>query len=241
MTCEQIRHLAPLYRTGELWGDQRPQFMGHLAACPACERELSAQGQVDDRIARVLASEPCDTSRIERQVRREIYGTGKTRWRVWGAIAAGALLAIAGGSMLWRTGPPPSWYAVAALDHRQEVREGHPRRWRVEPVEIDQVAQRVGMSFERSARLAAAGYRLERAKICGVDGLRMLHLVFTNGKDRYSVFIGQHPGPPKGVRVAGDGSEQVAGLQTAQFRAAVVTEGSPDECEKFARVVVAKL
>jgi anti-sigma factor RsiW len=230
MTCNEVRERAPLYLSGELTGEERARFSAHLAVCANCEADLEAQSLVDSRIASALRGELPDTTGIESRVRREI---SRPRWIPVGAIAAGLAIAAAGVYGLLRPAPAPPWYAAAARDHRAEVIEGQSRRWRTEPAEV--------LSTARAQALAAPGYELERAKMCGLSGERMLHLVFRNGDRRYSVFVGPHEGARKPLSQARSGGEEVAGFETGSLRAAVVTEGAASECEKLARIAASRL
>jgi anti-sigma factor RsiW len=223
--------------------DERKRFAAHLAVCPVCDREIEADAMMDQRVARALLAESPQTARIEQAVRKRIAAEGtRRRWLALGAIAAGALIAIAGAYWWLRpAAPAPGWYADAARDHRVEVIEGQPRRWRTDALEIEQVAAQSGLSPGQAAGLAAAGYRLERAKICGLAGERMLHLVFSDGARRYSVYVGRHQSTQDPVRVEQRGSEEVAGFETGQYRAAVVSQGAAAECRELARAAAARL
>ena len=238
MTCDEIRERATLYRSGELAGAERVRFAAHLAACAACELELEAQAQVDARICGALCGELPDTAHIQARVRRQI---ARRRWMPAGVIAAALLVAAAGAYALLSPVPPPAWYADAAADHREEVTEAQPRRWRTDPAEIEAVAAQGGLSLPQSQSLAAPGYVLERARRCGISGEPMVHLVFFNGDRRYSVFVGLHPGKRSAVRVAESGSAEVAGFETGRLRAVIVTEGEAPECENFARIAASRL
>ncbi len=89
--------------------------------------------------------------------------------------------------------------------------------------------------------MAAAGYRLERAKICGIGDQRMLHLVFFNGTRRYSVFVSPHLGRLETARTVRQGAERIAGFETGHFRGLVVSDGSAAECAELARVAERQL
>jgi anti-sigma factor RsiW len=230
MTCNEVREQAPLYLSGELTGEEHARFSAHLAVCASCEADIEAQSLVDARIAGALRGELPDTAGVEARVRGEI---SRRRWIPIGAIAAGFAIAAAGIYAWMRPAPAPGWYAAAARDHRVEVIEGQPRRWRTEPAEV--------LSPARAQALAAPGYELERAKMCGLSGGRMLHLVFRNGDRRYSVFVGPHEGERKPLSHARSGNEQVAGFETGRLRAAVVTEGAASECEQLARLAASRL
>jgi anti-sigma factor RsiW len=240
MTCDEIRNQAPLYLSGELPWEERAQFHRHMAVCAACEQEIGAQSAIDARLARALGGELPDASQVERRVRTQMAAERRShRWLGVGAIAAALLLAAVGAAYLLRpAAPAPRWYADAARDHRVEVIEGQPRRWRTDPVEIEKVTSQSGLSLTQARGMAAAGYALERAKICGLDGQRMLHLVFSDGRQRYSVYVSPHQSAQEPVRVEKRGSEEVAGFETGRYRAAVVSAGN---CAKLARIAESRL
>jgi len=240
MTCQEARDRAPLYLSAEMSAAERERFAAHLAACPACRQEIEAQAQVDSRIAAALGGELPDATRIERRVRHEISSAASRRRWGTGAIAACLLLTAAGLYGLLRQ-PAPAGFVDAARDHRVEVMEGQPRRWRRDAAEIGEVSAQGGLSYAQAAALAAPGYTLERAKICGLHGERMLHLVFSDGTRRYSLYVGPHQGVKAPVRSVRSGSEQVAGFDTGRLRAMVVTAGSAAECDQFVRVAAARL
>ncbi len=242
MNCREALDLAPLYLSGELDGAERQQLGAHLAGCPACGGEIELQARLDARVVAAVGA-PCpDAARIEQQLRRRISAAqSRRRWTALCAMAASVIVVLAAGYGLMRLTAAPGLYADAARDHRAEVVDGQPRRWRTGAAEIESLAARNGLSFTRTAGLAPAGYSLERAKICRLDGERMLHLVFTNGVRRYSVYVRPHAGAREGIRVVRRRSEQVAGFETGRFRGLVVTVGPAAECEELARFTVARL
>jgi hypothetical protein len=130
-------------------------------------------------------------------------------------------------------------YADAALDHRLEVMEHQPRRWRTDPVEIAKLAARYPLPD--LARLAPAGYTLEHAKMCGLEGQPALHLVYTNGAQEVSVFVRGRTGAAKAIHAVRVGSEHLAGILTDRLEAVVATSGSADDCLKFAQSAAAML
>jgi len=242
MNCRDVRDLTPLYLSGEMNGEARQRFAAHLAGCPVCGREIEEQALLDERLAGVLSQELPDTTRIEQFVRRQMPASQSRRRRIArGAVAASVVAAIAGSYGLWRLAPAPRWYADAARDHLAEVVERQPRHWRSGAAEIESLAVQSGLSFAQASGLAPAGYWLERAKICGIDGQRMLHLVFTNGTREYSIYVGPHRGVHEGVRMARRNAEQVAGFDTGRFRALVVTVGPAAECEELAHLAAERL
>jgi hypothetical protein len=122
-----------------------------------------------------------------------------------------------------------------------EVNDGQPRRWRSMDMELAGLAAGYGLQLEQVKALAAADYRLERAKICGIYHQRMLHLVFSNGTRRYSIFVSPRLGPAEAVRTIRRGAEQVAGFETGHFLGLVVSDGSAAECTELARAAARRL
>lgn len=242
MNCGEIRNLAPLYLSGEISEEQRQSFAHHLAACPACEAEIERQSTLDARLLAAFCEESPDTSRIEQSLLRHIASAqSRKRWMGAGAIAAGVIAALMGSYALLRPSPAPRSYADAARDHWAEVVEKQPRHWRSGPAEIETLAAQSGLSVVQVEALAPAGYWLEHAKTCGLDGQRMLHLVFTNGTQEYSLYVRPHQSTKERVRIVRSNSEQVAGFETGHFTAFVVTVGPAAQCEELAQLTATRL
>ena len=242
MNCPEVRNLTPLYLSGEMEIRERLPFAAHLAACPACAREAERLAALDARLAEALGNELPDATRVVHAVRSRI-AAGRTRQRcvVGGAIAAGIFAVVAGTYGRLHLGPAPRMYADAARDHQAEVVNRQPRRWRSGSAEIRALTEPNGLSFAQAAALAPAGYSLERAKHCGLDGQRMLHLIFTDGAREYSVYLRPHRSLGEPVRVVRHNEEQVAGFETGRFRALVVTAGPARDCESLARLAKERL
>jgi len=239
--CSTIWTRAPLYLSGEMEAAERDAFEAHLAKCPACTLKIADHRNLDAALRSALGDLP-DAGRVEQVVQRKISADRRRQRMAWaGAIAAAVILA-AGAALAWaRWSRAPEWYADAALDHRTEVIEGQPRHWRTGDAELAGVAARAGLELGQITALGAPGYRLERGRICGIDGERMLHLVFSNGTREYSVFVASHPGPARPVRTVRRGAEQVAGFETGHYRGVVVSEGSAVECAELAQAAAGRL
>jgi anti-sigma factor RsiW len=229
MNCRDIEEFAPLYLSGELEENQRGLFRAHLAECRNCATEMDRQIALDTNL-RQSAEELPDATAIQRSIRGRI---GRERaWR-FAAVAAVALFAAALGSWALRPASPGRLYADAALDHRLEVVEHQPRHWRTDPAEIEKLAAR--FNLPDVAALAPQGYRLEHAKMCGIDGKAALHLVFTNGRQDFSVYIRTRNGGDKILREVNVGAEHLAAFQTDRLEAVVATAESSEECRQFAQ------
>ena len=239
--CAGIWARAPLYLSGEMEPEEHAAFEAHLANCPACAAKLAADRNLDAALRSALGDLP-DAGRLEQVLQRKISADRKRRHLAWAGAIAASLALLAGGVFAWaRWTGPPQWYTDAALDHRTEVIEGQPRHWRSGDAEIAELAAKTGLQPGQMTALGAAGYRLERAKICGIGGRRMLHLVFTNGRQRYSVFVSAQVGPVQTARAIQRGAEQVAGFETGHYRGVVVSEGSAVECAELAQAAAGRL
>jgi anti-sigma factor RsiW len=234
MNCKDIGELAPLYFSGELEEDRKVPFHTHLAECRSCAQQMEQQAAMDARLRKALCAGLPDAGTLERSVSRQIARERAGQWMLAG-VAAALLIAAALG---YRALRPEKLYRDAALDHLQEVVEHQPRHWRSDRGEIEALAARYDVADV--AALAPAGYRLEHAKMCGIDGQPALHLVYTNGAQEVSVFVRQGGGSEP-VRAHSVGSEHLARFRTARHEAVVVTAGSSGECLQFARVAAAVL
>jgi anti-sigma factor RsiW len=236
MNCREIEEFLPLYLSGELQQDQRALFGAHLSECRSCAAEMKRQAATDVRVREALSAELPDSTSVEQTVRRRIARERMRRIVVAGAAAAALLFAAVLG---YRALRPERLYTDAALDHRVEVMEHQRRHWRSDPEEIEKLAARYELSSEaaRASLLAPQGYRLEHAKICGIDGAPALHMVYTNGVQEVSVYVRKRTGNEKGsgVHTVRVGSEHLAGFQTDRVEAVIVTSGSSGECLQFAR------
>jgi anti-sigma factor RsiW len=229
MNCADIEEFAPLYLSGELEEGRRAQFVAHLAQCRGCAVEMEQQARWDAQL-RQASTELPDAAAVERSVRVSIL-----RLRAWrfAAVAAVVVLAAILGYRVLRPEPVSRLYADAALDHRLEVMEHQPRRWRSDPAEIEKLAARY--KLPDVAALAPAGYRLEHAKMCGIDGKPALHLVYTNGSREFSVYVRGRTAGDGALRAVKVGTEHLAAFQTDRVEAVIATDGSSGECLQFAR------
>src|ERR1700722_4263788 len=228
MNCADIEELAPLYLSGEMEESQRRVVRAHLAQCRICASEIDRQMALDARLRHAVSTELPDSVGVERSVRGRIRV--ERAWR-FAAVAAAVLLAVFLGYRALR--PVSRLYIDAALDHRLEVMEHQPRRWRSDPAEIEKLASR--FALPDVGALAPAGYRLEHAKMCGIDGKPALHLVYSNGREELSFYIRARTGGDKALHAFTVGSEHLAAFQTDRLEAIVATGGSGGECLQFAR------
>ena len=236
MNCSEARNLAPLYLSGELDGDDYRQFATHLDTCVACRSEMEAQAALDARIATAIGQHAPDTSVVHRRFREQAYSKSRLRW-----VAAAALTAAGMVYGIWQLAAPPRLYADAARNHHIELVEKQARPWKTGAAEVEGLAIRYGLSIDQVEALAAPGYILERAKICGLTTGRMLHLVYTNGQRSYSLFLRPNTENREQSRSRGLDAERVAEFKTGRFQGVVVTNGTTEDCNEFIRAATARL
>lgn len=218
------------YTCGEMDPTAAAEFEAHMAACPSCSREMADIGSLDAALRRISA-DAVDSSALDERVRRQIevevaaaesfapprpVSTKPRRGRFTGAIgiAAAVVLFVFAYQEL---SPPRSGgiLKAAAQDHQREVVEGQWRPWLRDPAAIGALITQSGVTAVSVAALAPAGYHLDRAKRCPLGGVSFVHLVFTNGAQEFSVYLGA--AIPR-AKLAKEGESQ-AGIYAADFDA----------------------
>lgn len=238
MNCTQILELAPLYLSGELDPPRGEQFSQHLRICPACAHKIDEQRAFDSLFRESVLAEPVDSGRVEKRVWELI--AGKSRRRM---VAAGIAAVLLAGVIATRIALKPvstPVYAAAARDHRVEIVDAQPRKWLTERNSISALAGGQGVSLSRLDAIAPSGYRLERARLCFLNGKIFLHVVYAGKAGNLSVYLRRGDSVQQ-VRAEKQGAEHVAGFQNHQLIALVVTEQSGDAAERFARSAAAIL
>jgi hypothetical protein len=183
--------------------------------------------EIDSRLREAFFSGLPDASELQSNVRRTIRAQRTRRLLLAGAAAAvfAACLGYAAVGHEHRQ----RIYSQLALDHHREVFNREPRHWRTEASEIQTLAAKFGLSDALAQSMAPAGYRLEHAKTCGMDGKPILHLVYTNGSREISIYVR----PRSNADLSGSAAqnlEQIAVFRTHRFEAAVVMNGTKREC-----------
>lgn len=262
MNCAETDELSSLYLAGELDEARTAAFDAHLHACAACSARIEEQKNLDALLCDGVLAEQIDTSNVDARVLRAIHtsrtleGTRLPMYRRWGIVAAAAiLLALIAGLAAYRytSGAPVTpMYAAVVRDHQLEVVERARRPWVSDAAVIQMLAAKQGIGADAFASLAPANYRLERAKLCPLSGNVYLHLVYTDGAHELSVFLHQGdiaplPGKVRGssdgkvLRAASIGQDYLAGFQTGNLTALIVTDQSAPAALDAARSVARAL
>jgi len=190
--------------------------------------------ELDQKLRVAWTAQPLDTAGAEAGIRLAIRRESRRAQLRTLAIAATVVVAAALGA-LWflRPQPEPKIFADAARDHRVEVVQGAPRHWRTADTEIDTLTARFGLTRER---VAFTGYQLTKARICLLEGQRVLHLVYSDGARDYSLYLAANATAVPN-RDARDGAQNIAGFHSTRLTGLVVGEGSPSDCRRFAQTV----
>jgi len=221
MNCEQLAQLASLYLSGELDPARSATLRAHLQGCAACATEIEQQRDLDARLRAGVVADDLDYTPLERRVRRRIAADSAARTRFVLAAAGVAAVLLAAGLASRITPRLARVYQDAALDHRREIVDGQPRPWLTDPAAIESLAASQGLPSASFLALARTGYRLEKGKICRLDGRLFLHLVYTDGAQEFSVYLRE------GERPAGSPEETVNG------RPLFTADSGPDHMAAF--------
>lgn len=236
MNCSEVRELAPLYLSNELDSGSRRSLVLHLVECRVCAEELADAAALDGRLRESMRADIPEASEVEGRVRAEIAAGRRRNTIRRYAMAAAVVLAAGIGIALWRERPLPEAYAATLRDHRAEVVRHQPRRWRSGVEEVNQLAGRFDLSASQLTTLSPAGYHLEHAKICGVAGESVLHLVYSDGARETSIFIHHdHDAAIWGARRAANAGDYVDAVRRDGYTAVIVTQGSRADCLPFER------
>jgi anti-sigma factor RsiW len=228
MNCAAIATLVPLYHSGELDAARAAAVGAHLKFCAACARDIEQQREMDARLRSALLAGESDSSTLTPRIRRRIAADeAKRRVLTGGLVAASALVTAT--FLLYRSfigSPAPRVFAAAAEDHRREVVERQAKKWRSAADEIESLARRQALPANAIPALAAAGYRLDRARLCRLDGNVFLHLVYTDGAREMSVFLRPQKGDATPLRATDLGPEHVVAVQSDSLVVVCVAEES---------------
>jgi hypothetical protein len=192
-------------------------------------------GAFDARLAAAFAAEPAETASIVFVVRRRIE---VDRVRRWGMLAAAAALvgALGLGYEARKNEMTSATLLAAERDHRVEVAENKPRKWRVGDADIEEASAGFELHPDQIRSLAPAGYRFEHAKICGLAGSPALHAVFTDEAGQpVSVYVRKSDG------VQFEASAGSAAEQAGKWMVIAVSPGKRADCERIAAMAAARL
>jgi anti-sigma factor RsiW len=223
MSCIDLNDLSPRYLAGELDPQRAAEFSRHLESCAACARNH----QLDSLLRTAVLNDPLETVRIDSGIRRHIARANSLRRTVIAsAIAAALLVGIFIFTLARRADPV---YADAAQDHQDEVINRQPRRWISDPALISALADRQAIPHFAIDAVSRAGFHLDRARLCTLNGRIFMHLVYSDDSHEFSVFLRRSaPGDKDPNATRQIGGDCVAGIEMPEVAALVVTPQMSD-------------
>jgi len=162
----------------------------------------------------------------------------------WIFAVAGCVAAMVIGFAGYRVMHPltaPSLFIAAARDHHAEVVDRQSGDWQTERASINGLAAQQGLPAGLLGGFAPSGFRLEEGKVSLLDNLPYLHIVYTNGEHRFSVFLRQEQVPPNqdSIDTANVGPDHVAAFHHGPLSVMIVTDQPGDEASHLARFAAA--
>jgi len=248
MNCNDVEQLAPAFLSGELPADRTSEFQSHLDSCFECQRLMTGQAELDARLRHQILADVPDTAALDLRVRQAIAIVNPARRRfisprlAIAALAAILILALAVALRSRLRAQPVELCSDAARDHLREIVHQEPRRWTAGRAGVETLGQRVGLAPEAVSAFSVSGYRLERGRLCRLDGRVFLHLVYSNGARQFSLFLTSAGAfTDSGLFATEVSGEHVATIQSSHARAVVVTEESGDAARALARIAMSAL
>lgn len=244
MNCGEINQLAAPYLSGELDPARRAACAAHLNGCRACAADIEQQREIDARLRAGVLAEDLDCRILEQKVRSRI-ASDLAPWARVLLLASGLAAVLMLGGLVYRTAARPARvYQEAALDHRREIVERQSRPWLTQPASLQAVARSLGLPPDSVLALGHGAYRLEKGKICRLDGRLFLHLVYTDGSQEFSVYLreGEHLSAApretangKPLFLIASGADYLAALESGPVTALFVGRPSAEAALSLAR------
>src|SRR5205085_6139601 len=212
--CRKTREFLDLYLDNELEAVPTKRVAAHLDECASCRRELEVMRSQKEMLARSIRETGYDTRALRASIEAATFRRRLIRFpelafpRVpaW-AIASVCALVIALAALFYLPGrinltSANSLYRAAAADHRMCSAEREAPDWIRSQPAITEMAASFLNNAQHIPLLIGGDYRLDRARICQLNGERFLHLVYETPDGREaSLFVCHHVGAiPAGER-----------------------------------------
>ena len=257
MNCSETNLLLSLYLSSELAAPEMAAFELHVQQCRACARKLGSARDCDDLLRDAFAQQSLETRELRKRISREIRKSDRRRFTfdsplVRAAIAAAIVLAFATVFyFVFFSGSSQTVYAAARDDHYVEVVQRDPRPWLETPAGIKDFVRAELGDPEFLDRFAPSGYELKRALHCYLQHQRYVHLVYANGTQEISIYVGLSAAKFQGssVEVANGcalyaaelNPFAIAGFRSQKYTVLVVSQLPRAENLKIARETALRL
>ena len=261
MRCEDALRLLPPYLANGLEKDDIAALSRHLEGCEGCATALLSERHLDTLITKAVDAATPPAIGLQERVRRQIESTPAPRRMVmWTRLAYAAvfLLAIGVGWRVWSSDARRMHLlcADAADDHLTEVSQHAHVRWRTTVPEIQALARQYIGPVELPVAVESVQQQplaLSRARICRLQGMRFLHLVYSDGgSHEVSVFLatadddsGRWEGVPAhhatDVHQELDGRVEVSAVRSADITVVVASDENNKATKQIASELAQKM
>jgi anti-sigma factor (TIGR02949 family) len=237
------------YLDDELDAAGSAEFERHLQSCPECSAALGAERELRTTLAQAQLYEraPVNLRRAvqgqlgPRKATSALVAAPRPNWK-WLAIAATALLAVAGGFLMRnalrnRAGAPE--FAIAAMDaHLRSLQQGHLAD--VQSTDQHTVKPwfdgRVDFA-PKVADFSAEGFPLLGGRLDVLNGRTVAALVYGRRKHVVNVFVAQH-----GAVGAAGGTGEIQGYRWRAWRSdgldyVAVTDASAGDLDELQSLI----
>lgn len=192
MNCPYYEQVTEAYLSGEI---ETPQWHSHLQSCLDCTAKLRAESDFDLVIKHAVTEERLQTRQLESHIRSAIRKSSPwrpsmfvMRYAIAAAVVFAALSIVTFGYARGRI--DLSAICVDAVDdHREEVVDKAPRRWRSDPERLAALSQKLTGDPALPQRVVPPGYHLVGARICDLHGKPYMHLDYSDGSNEISLFL----------------------------------------------------
>jgi Putative zinc-finger len=260
--CERIRLQLDSYLSNELLVETAIEIVRHLESCEACSRDLESRMRVRDALQRAVAKQPvpdCVRAGVLRKLResqpRSLPSTTGRRWAVGLAAIAFLLFSLFAGEWLSLRRSEQLIASILKLgvsDHLICAIKGHNYPEVANPP--DQIRNKLGVRYAVLLQVVQErlpGFEVLEGHICSIPGSNRKYIHFiTRGKGTIlSVILTERNGTnlPKGQLLSSPESAglsiyeghhsgmEIAGFESAQYFAFVVSDLSQDQVLQLAR------
>lgn len=254
MDCRKVQELADSYLSGQLLVETNHDVVRHLESCPTCREELASRRELRDRLQAAIASAPslqprpefADELKASLRPPTELVSR-RTALRNWGRIAAGLLLAAAGGTIAlrWRRSSS-DLAALARLAAGDHLNCAVTFNLRERPISLEEAERRYGhpygalVSFDIPA--VQGPVRVVDRHSCVYENQRFAHLVFESAGQLLSLLVTSGPAPPTpAIEPVDDQQAAVVALPAGPYVGFVVSNADPTRLLEIARALVEPL
>ena len=202
MNCPYYEQVTEAYLSGEIEG---PQWHTHLRTCLDCAAKLRAESDFDLVIKNAITEERLQTRQLESHIRSAIRKSSPWRSSMFVAMRYAIAAAVVFAALSIATfGYARGRIDLSAIcvdavdDHREEILDKAPRRWRTDPVKIAALSQKLTGDPALPERIVPLGYHLVGGRICDLHGKPYMHLDYSDGSNEISLFL-RHKDEPNGL------------------------------------------